>query len=181
MPDLLDQLMEDVRPPEHDKWPSGAAKGIAVVKYTHDAMIDMIIENPMISQNQLALRFGYTASWVSQIIASDAFQSRLAERRDKLVDPLIRTSVEENFKALVIRSQEILMEKLNGPSSTIPDQLALRTMELASRAAGYGARDTPASVTQVNMSVHLEQLGGNLTNLLQRKKSEVIDIGDENE
>lgn len=179
--DVLDQLLSEAtteQPPAHDKWPSGANRGIAAVKYTHDAMIDLIIQNPSISQNALAAHFGYTASWVSQIIASDSFQSKLAERKDKLVDPLIRNSIEEGFRAMVIRSQEILMEKLNGPAHLIPDQLALRTMELATRAAGYGARDGGTQVTQVNMNVHLEDLGNNLTNLLQRKKSEVIDIGD---
>lgn len=174
MTDPLDQLLVEASAEPT----SVGSRGIATVKYTHDAMIDLIIQCPSISQNDLAKHFGYTASWVSQIIASDSFQSKLAERREQLVDPLLRTTVEENFKALVLRSQEILMEKLNGPSHMIPDQLALRTMELASRAAGYGARDQAPAVTNVNMNVHLENLSSNLTNLLQRKKSEVIDIGD---
>ena len=84
----------------HDKWPSGANRGVARVSYTHDAMIDAIIHNPTISQNQLAAHFGYTPGWVSQIIASDAFQARLAERTGELVDPTIRASVEDRFKAL---------------------------------------------------------------------------------
>lgn len=151
--------------------------GIEKVRYTHDGMINLIIANPAVSQNELARHFGYTASWISQIIASDAFQSRLAERTTELVDPMIRTSVEEKFKGLVLRSLEILAEKLNKPSDQIPDQLALRALEVASKAAGYGAREAP--LVQVNnITTHLDELGNNLVNLLRKKKQEcgIIDV-----
>lgn len=156
------------------KWPSGAAKGIGKVSYTHDAMIDLIIAQPWISQNQLAAHFGYSPAWISQVFASDAFKERLKERTKDLVDPTIRQSVEDNFQAMVLRSLDILKEKLNRPAHEIPDQLALRTLELSSRALGYGARvDPPAPQTSVSVEVHLEQLGGNLVRLLHKKKAEI--------
>jgi hypothetical protein len=173
----LNEAVEDM-PSSHPVWSSGANKGITKVKYTHDAMIDIIIANPSISQNDLAANFGYSASWVSQIISSDAFQAKLAERKDEIVDPSIRASVNEKFAAMIVRSMAILMEKLDKPSHQIPDHLALRTLELSTRAAGYGAKEQPSTTVQVSMDVHLEALGGNLTNLLQRKKAEVIDIGE---
>ena len=140
--------------------------------YSHDGMIDLIIQNPAIHQNALAAHFGYTASWVSQIISSDAFQARLAERKDELVDPTIRATVEQNFKALVTRSLDILMHKLNKHPDDIPDQLALRTMEIASRAAGYGvAADVKPPVAE--MHLHLDSLGDRLTNLIQRRRAAV--------
>lgn len=168
---LLQELVASPSAPSLPRPP-----GIQKVRYTHDAMIDLIIANPAISQNELALTFGYSASWVSQIIASDAFQSRLAERTEKLVDPNIRFSVEERFKGLVLRSLEILAEKLNKPAREIPDQLALRALELSSRAAGYGAK-SEAPLVQNNLNFHLDELGGNLVALLRKKKAEcgVID------
>src|ERR1700688_3901505 len=72
-----------------ETWPSGASKGICQVRYTHDDMVDTIIANPVITQNELAARYGYTASWISQVITSDAFQARLHERKDQLTDPTI--------------------------------------------------------------------------------------------
>ncbi|MDX2059944.1 MAG: hypothetical protein SFV24_19195 [Gemmatimonadales bacterium] len=155
--------------------PSGAPAGIRRVKYTHDAMIDFILANPCISQNELATHFGYTASWVSQIISSDAFQARLAERRDEIIDPTIRATVEERFKALVVRSMEILAEKLNKPSHQIPDNLVLRTLEVSAKAAGYGAKDSGPK-SEVNVNVHLESLSDGLVNLLQRKRKETAPI-----
>lgn len=178
---VLDGLMtEAMEKPTNghsvEQWPSGANKGVMKVSYTHDAMINLIIADPTISQNQLAAQFGYTAGWVSQIIASDAFQAQLAERTKDLVDPTIRATVEERFKALVLRSLDILREKLDKPASSIPDQLVVRSLELGSRAMGYGARETPPAAPAVNMHVHLESLGEGLTQLLRRKKGEVFDM-----
>lgn len=170
--DILDQLFSDAvsAPP-----PAVKTQAIAKLSYTHAAMVDLIIANPSISQNQLAAHFGYTPSWVSGVIASDAFQSQLAERTKDLVDPTIRATVEDRFKALVLRSLDILRQKLDKPTEVIPDQLVLRSLELSSRALGYGAKvETPP--TQVNVEVHLEQLGGNLVQLLQRKKAEAVTI-----
>lgn len=173
----LDALLNDViKPPPATStpphWPSGAARGVAKISYTHDAMIDLIIANPAVSQNSLALHFGYSPSWVSQVMACDAFQDRLAERTKELVDPTIRASVDQRFKAMILRSLDILREKLDRPSNDIPDQLALRTLELSSRALGYGAR-VESPKTEVNVEVHLEQMGENLVKLLHKKKAEV--------
>lgn len=166
---LLDQLINE--PP--------APKSTVVVKrlnYSHKAMIDMILANPGISQNQLAANFGYSASWISQVMSSDAFQSALAERTSEIIDPSLTMKVEERFRGLVNRSMEILQEKLAKPAEAVPDQLALRVLEVASRAAGYGAKPEAPPVSPVTVEFHLEQLGGNLTKLLQRKKDEVIDV-----
>jgi hypothetical protein len=134
-------------------------------------MVDLIIANPAISQQELARHFGYTPGWISQVIASDSFQTRLAERSAQLVDPLIQNSVKVKFDALVLRSMELLQEKLNRQAHEVPDNLVLRTLEVASRAAGYGAK-TEVAATQVNVDVHLENLGNNLTQLLRRRKAE---------
>lgn len=163
-----------------DAGPSTSSGGIAKIRYTHDAMIDLIIAQPSISQNQLALHFGYTASWISTIMCSDAFQARLAERREQLIDPELRQSIEVQFRGLVARSLEILQEKLSKPAANVPDQLALRTLEIASRAAGYGAEDRnkpkPADV-----HVHLNVLGDRLVGLLQQKRAEAGGITIEGE
>jgi hypothetical protein len=182
--DPLEALMESVSeapaaaparfPAEY--WPSGAARGISKVHYTHDAMINCIIADPCISQNELAAHFGYTAGWVSQVIASDSFQSRLAERTSELVDPTIRATVEDRFKGIVLRSLEILREKLDKPSHQIPDNLVLRSVELSSRALGYGAREAQPAGPPISMHLHLETLGENLTQLLHRKKAELPPI-----
>jgi transcriptional regulator with XRE-family HTH domain len=160
------------KPSEPDNPEDPAAAGaIQKISYTHAAMIDTIIAHPEWSQNQLAEKFGYSASWVSQIMSSDAFQARLAERSDEIIDPTLRATVKERFEGMVRRSQEILMEKLAKTTEQIPDQLVLRTLEVSARALGYGARDQTIAV-QVNMDNHLEDLSTRLVGLLAKKRAE---------
>lgn len=112
-------------------------QAIKKINYSHDAMIDLIVANPGVSQGELARAFGYTEGWVSQVIASDAFQSRLAARKDELIDPTIRATIEERFKGLVYQSLAVLRRKLE---TNPTDDLVLRSVEIASKALGYGAR-----------------------------------------
>lgn len=129
----------------------GAAKSLQKVRYSHDAMIDLIVENPVVTQGELAAYFGYTPGWVSQIINSDAFRERLAERKDELVDPRIRTSIEDRIRALADKSIEVLLEKLHQTQNM---NVAVRALDVAARSLGYGARPEGSRV-QVNNYVAL--------------------------
>lgn len=165
------------------QWPSSSPRtdqAIQKVAYNHEAMIDLILLNPAISQNAIAAHFNLTPSWVSRVLVSDAFQAAYAKRREQMIDPLLQAEVETNFKALVARSLDVLHEKLNKPADQIPDQLALRALEIGSRAAGYGARseESRPPSTPAEVHIHLEQLGAGLIGLLQRKRHEVA-VGDE--
>lgn len=131
--------------------------GIAKTSYSHDALIDIILANPAITQNELAQQLGYTPGWVSQVIGSDAFQAALAQRKEQIVDPLLRGAVEESFKGLVLQSMQKLREKLEANPS---DQLVLETFKNASRALGYGSR------VEINAKVqHSHSLVGMLASL----------------
>ena len=124
---------------------SSAAEAIARVKYTHDAMIDLIIAQPMVSQNEIARHFGYSFTWVSRIFNSDAFQARLALRKGDLVDPSLLMSIEERLRTVADRSLEILHEKLEATKNT---DLALKLADMSVKALGYGARTSNLSVQQ---------------------------------
>lgn len=106
-------------------------------RYSHEAMADIILANPAISQNELAAYFGYSAGWISTIITSDAFQSYLATRKEQVIDPVLRGAIEESFRGLVIRSIEILRHKLN---ADVDGGFALEVMKHSAKALGYGAR-----------------------------------------
>lgn len=180
--DVLDQLMTEVLPPGLGPAVSGTLsppqatpQAIQKVSYSHAAMIDMILAQPGISQNALAARFGYTPSWISQVIASDAFQAALAARAKEIIDPVLLLTVNERFDALVRRSQEVLMEKLSKPADVVPDQLAVQVLATSARARGYGARPETPPQAPVDVNIHLNVLGDRLVGLLRRKKTEVID------
>lgn len=122
-----------------------AKDAVARVTYTHDAMIDVLLANPAISQNSLAAHFGFSVGWVSRVKNSDAFLHRLAERKRELTDPTIAAGIEEKFRALVDTSLDILQEKLSTVRS--PD-LALKALSEGSKALGYGARAANVNVQQ---------------------------------
>lgn len=106
---------------------------IQTVRYTHDGMIDMMLAEPELSQRALAARFGYTESWISTIINSDAFQARLAARRAEIVDPTLQLTLEDKWRGLTARSVEVLMKKLDRPVDAIPDNLVLKAAELGAK------------------------------------------------
>lgn len=123
------------------------ANGPAIAKtsYTHEDIIDQILQNPSITQRELAKLYGYTEAWVSIVINSDAFQTRLAERKAQLVDPIITATLEERFKGLANLSLNVLEEKLESGRSA---ELALKALEIAAKAAGFGANQSKVAVQQ---------------------------------
>ena len=176
---LLSELEQFDSPPAGGTLlPSGAGApllkkpAIAKLSYTHDAMIDLLIARPSISNGELALAFGYTQSWICTVRATDSFKARLAERRKELVDPAVTEKLEAHFEGLVRRSLEVLAEKLDQPTDKISDNLCLRAIDIGAKALGYGADKGTAVNVQINLDGHLERMGGNLTKLLLQKKQE---------
>jgi hypothetical protein len=110
---------------------------IRKVRYTHDGMIDMIIAEPWISQNELAAHFGYSPSWISIVMSSDAFKDRLKARRGEIVDPRLIADVETRLEAIARQSAKIVLEKLEAAPTP---EFALKALEASSKAMGFGAR-----------------------------------------
>lgn len=122
------------------------------IRWTHELAIDMMLQNPHWDQRDLAQYFGYSDPWVSLVIASDAFQAKLAERRDEILNPEVKAGIEERFRALANHSLAKLREKLDNPNAS--DNLVLRSVELASKALGLGARPNgPIANVQVAIVV----------------------------
>lgn len=142
------------------------------LSYSHDAMVDVLVANPGISQQQLAHLFGYSASWICTIIASDAFKAKLASRRTELVDPTLTLSIEEKFKALAEVSVEKLLNHLNTPG-VAPDIL-VKAAALGAKAAGIGG-NAPTKLV-ISSEERLKGLSDRLTNLLNNKREGIIDV-----
>lgn len=142
-----DQLLKELTGDQGRPRPSTADSmgQLKKVAYTHEAMIELIIEGSSkpggIAQKEIAQHFGYTESWISNILASEAFQARLAQRREEIIDPRIRASIKERFEALTIQSLKILQEKLS--QNVVNDQVALRCAELGAKALGVGGHAPP--------------------------------------
>lgn len=147
-------------------------KPLQKIRYTHDAMIDLLIMRPEISQGELAEIFGFTEGWVSQVINSDMFQARLAMRKDAVVDPMIRLTVTERFRAVTNRSLDILQEKLSKPAAQVPDNLVLKAMEIGAKALAVGGNAPPA----LPSGDHLAGLADRLLALQSGARRRVIEM-----
>lgn len=93
-------------------------KELKRLTYTHEAMVDLIIAEPTVKPGELAELFGYSAGWISRILVSDSFQSRLAERKSQLVDPLVAQSLNERLRGVTMQAVEIVSERLNSADAS---------------------------------------------------------------
>ena len=139
------QKIREFYPVEHPKYQGLAeAKGysqhggrVQSLRYTHEAMIDVILANPSIKQNELAATFDRSVPWISRIIGSDSFQAALAKRREDITDPFLVATIEERFRGLAFQSLEIITEKLETSKNS---DLALKALDVSVKALGFGAR-----------------------------------------
>lgn len=131
-----------------------ASNALQRVAYSHDALIDTMLANPFASQGDLARMFGYTQAWISRVINSDAFNARLAERKTELIDPTITATIEEGLKALASVSLNVLLDKL---TLNQDENLALKTMEVTTKALGYGLKQPTMTPIQNNFVVALPE------------------------
>lgn len=118
------------------------------VSYSHEAMIDVLIAEPTITQNELAKRFERSVSWISIVMGSDAFQAALAKRRDDLTNPLLIATIEDRFRGLADRSLQIIADKLEASQSV---DVAFKALDISAKALGFGAR-APAAPTTIQNS-----------------------------
>jgi hypothetical protein len=130
-----------------------AHNALEKVHYTHDAMIDIVIAKPDVSQNTLAEYFGYSVGWISRIFCSDAFQARLAARRGEVITPGLLSTFEERLKLLATTSMDLLMEKLEDTENKPDIGTVFKALEISTKSLGYGARQTNVAI-QNNLTVN---------------------------
>lgn len=165
-----DELLAELSGKELRKSDASTMGRLKKCSYTHDALIDLIIANPTWTQNQFAAHFGYTPGWISNILASDAFQVKMAGRREEIVDPEIKASMKERFAALAIQSLKVLQDKLN--STDVSATVALRAAELGAKALGLGGHAVPApAAPQMD---RLERLADRLVALNAPQRERII-------
>lgn len=115
------------------------------VRYTHDAVIDEILINPTISQNDLAKMFGFSVSWISICMNSDAFKERLAERKAEITDPILRATIKDKVEAAAGRALDRIIDRLESPTHG-----SIKTADLVAIAKLGATPPAPAPAAQTN-------------------------------
>lgn len=134
--ELAQSLVDVAKPPKVA--PPGPPVPVAKARYSHEAMVDLMVEQPSWTHAQLAGHFGRPASWLSSVLASDAFQQVLELRRHEVADPSLTATMEERFRALAMRSTTVLQEKLN--SAGVADATVIAAVQVATKALGLGMK-----------------------------------------
>jgi AraC-like DNA-binding protein len=129
-----------------------AANAQPALRSRHEAIIDLLIAAPHLKIREIAEKVGLSQSYISTLINSDTFKSRLAIRREELVDPLITASFESRMQGALAQSLEVLQDELEKKQSA---DLALRILEIGGRGSAYGARPTPGGNGQPSVVINL--------------------------
>jgi hypothetical protein len=88
------------------------------LNYSHEAMIDLILAEPSVTNKELAEIFSYSEAWVSHIRKSDSFQARIAERKAVVIDPRIRQNLEDRLAHVATSSIAKIQEKLESSDAS---------------------------------------------------------------
>ena len=140
-------------------------KGPKVMTNIHRAMIDTILAIPTVTTRDLAEMYGYSQAWVSLSLQSPLFKTELERRRVEIINPIIAATTEERLNAVMHRSLDVIHEKLNKDPDRVSDALALRALEITSKALGLGQPKKEDIVVDVS---HLDNLAKRLVALKPR-------------
>jgi len=140
--------------------------------YEHQGLLDNVLKDSTATQDQLAEATGYSRTKVAKILSTDEFTQRLATALEgRINDGTLPETLNGKLEALMARALDVLFKKFDREPDYIGEQFALKTLQACVGALGIGSQNAPSGVN-INMVVHLEELGNNLTQLLKRRKLE---------
>lgn len=147
-----------------------------VLPFSISTMVDLIIQNPSWGAKQLAEVFGKSVSWVSQVIAMQAFQDAIEPRRNEVMNIEFALTLDERFRALTIRSLTVLQEKLEN-GKALPDMTIIKTAELGIKALGMGQKqkedDKPQEPQQNSSEAVAEKI---MAAMNKRRAAAAVDV-----
>jgi hypothetical protein len=126
---------------------------LPTLHYSHETMVQLMIDHPDYTHAELSAHFGKPANWLYSVLASEGFQMVLAPRKHEVLDPFLTASMEERFRMLAMQSVNLLAEKME--TGEVSDFLVLKAAEIGVKALGMGMRPVevpalpaPATSTQ---------------------------------
>lgn len=131
LPDLT-MRDEPVMPPESKQ--RGATLMKRGLNYFHEALADYLLINPGATLREIGSYFGYTPSWICQVVNSDMFQAYLGDRR-KGITTGIDLSLPEKMRDAAAVAIERLVEIAG---TTRDEELAVDASDKILARAGYG-------------------------------------------
>lgn len=138
--------------------PTGRPRHYAVHRY--DAIIDLMLSEPMLKQKELAARLGKSSVWLSYIMQSDSFKLVYDERR-QLKNEMVSLAIANKLEKVALKSLDYLVDKLeNNPASLKVEQVTALADSTLKR-LGYGVElpgSAPPAVVFNNFQVTAEDV-----------------------
>lgn len=107
---------------------------VASLNYSHEAIMDWLLSNPDKDQGECARAFGYTQSWLSTIIHSDAFRAEYQRRRAQLSE-YIAQGIQTRMAEVSKKALDHLEQYLDGEE--IDPRLVLDIADRTLHRQGY--------------------------------------------
>lgn len=148
------------------------APTIKTLNFSHEAIIRWMLENPHRTLGECAREFGYTQSWLSIIIHSDAFQAKYTELNGN-ADALVVADIPAKMRGIASMALEGLGDQIESAvqdKTIAPRDFLLKTSEALLRSLGYGQKAT----------VRIDAHAGAVTNVvdadtLQRARTRMLE------
>lgn len=144
--------------------------------YTPQRMVQLIVDNPEWSLAQLAKHFHRPANWMYLVLATDEFQAALQRRRNEIGNPHITATIEERFRAVALRSSEVLLEEIGKPK--VDPTILSKAADVSVKALGLG---NPKNVEQPREpgSSSTDRLAKKLLSMMdERERKQTVDVID---
>lgn len=142
---------------------------LPAVPYSHEALINLMIENQGADHKKLAAHFGKGTGWFASVLASDSFQLALDPRRSEIQDPSITATMEERFRGLTLSSLRVLQEKMD--SKECSDLIVIKSAEIGVKALGMG-QIAPVAVAPKEVGT-IDTLAERLVAALEKQRGNV--------
>lgn len=133
--------------------PACAKPTIKKLNFSHEAIIQWLLENPgKLDGGKMAAcaeHFGYTRSWLSIIVHSDAFQAKWREMQNE-ADALIIADIPAKLRGVASVAVEALAEQVELAAmdkTPAPRDFLLKSSEMLLKSLGYGAGSTKIAVS----------------------------------
>lgn len=121
--------------------------GIKTMTIRHEAILDYLLANPDKKLRDVAKQFGVSQPWLSSIIHSDAFQSKLEIRKDELFGETV-LPLRERLLGLAHLGVDKLGESLEHASPINEKEYIRDTTDTILKNIGYSPKSGPPG-TQV--------------------------------
>jgi len=151
------------------------------VKYRWDAIIDVMLSNPTLSQNEIAEMLGYTPAYLSTLKKTDGFQVRYYTRRRQMSES-IQDRVQMLMMLQIEKASEAILDGIEaiGEEDGPTHEFALSAQDKALRGLGFGPSSGPSSIS-VNTNVSTSLPSNSVAdNVIEDARKIMIDIAERN-